>query len=83
MERDRDAMVKSSLSDEWYRVGTCMFLTAFRVMTVFMEPGGPATMVMLPLRIVIFFSAKMGHGSGRGSPAETPRFTVRARVFNA
>jgi hypothetical protein len=54
-----------------------MFLTAFKTMIVFMLPGGPLIIEILPRRNVIFFSPKIGHGSGSGSPAETPRLTSR------
>src|SRR5437899_653055 len=83
IERDLDAMVKSSESDEWYRVGTLapICLTMLRVSTVFMDPGGPAIMLILPLRKCIFLASKIGQGEGRGSPLLTPRLTVLWRDF--
>src|SRR5690606_22051002 len=78
----RLATVKSSESDEWYRVGTsgpiCRMM--FSASTVFMEPGGPLIMDSEPRRNEILCSPKMGQGSGRGSPADTPLATVLCKV---
>jgi hypothetical protein len=49
---------------------------------VFMEPGGPAIMCRDDRLNVIFLSVKMGNGEGSGSPADNPRLTALARVFN-
>lgn len=40
-------------------------------------------MLIAPRLKVIFFSSKIGHGEGRGSPADTPRLTCRASVLMA
>src|SRR5437867_8450578 len=83
MDNVRLAMVKSSESEEWYMVGTAapICLTMFRAMIVFMDPGGPAIMLIEPRRKCIFFCSKIGHGEGRGSPLLTPRLTVLWSVF--
>jgi hypothetical protein len=74
-------MVKSSESEEWYSVGTLPIeLTMFSVKRVFIDPGGPAIMCMPDRRRAIFWADQKAHGRGRGSPADRPFFTLRARV---
>src|SRR5437879_3520834 len=79
----RLAMVKSSESELWYMVGTLapICLTRLSSSPVFMLPGGPAIILIDPRRNDILWSSKMGQGVGSGSPAETPRLTVRWSVL--
>jgi hypothetical protein len=55
----------------------------FNIMTVFMDPGGPAISCIEDRLKVIFFCSKMGHGAGSGSPDDSPLRTDLNKVLMA